>query len=125
MPSFACKKMAGASGAAYASFTFQVEGGGGRGEGGVIGDSLPGRMTVIFFFNDTAPTEIYPLSLHEALPIYTFTASDFGFSDPADVPANSFLAVEITSLPGAGTLTDNGVAVTAGQIGRASRRGRG
>src|SRR5256885_9646436 len=23
-----------------------------------------------FFFNDTAPTEIYPLSLHDALPIY-------------------------------------------------------
>src|SRR3954464_7913613 len=24
---------------------------------------------VLFFFNDTAPTEIYPLSLHDALPI--------------------------------------------------------
>src|SRR5256885_2321145 len=24
-----------------------------------------------FFFNDTAPTEIYPLSLHDALPILT------------------------------------------------------
>src|SRR5438067_12347888 len=24
----------------------------------------------IFFFNDTAPTEIYTLSLHDALPIY-------------------------------------------------------
>src|SRR2546430_12452024 len=24
---------------------------------------------MIFFFNDTAPTEIYPLSLHDALPI--------------------------------------------------------
>src|SRR5206468_11086503 len=23
-----------------------------------------------FFFNDTPPTEIYPLSLHDALPIY-------------------------------------------------------
>src|SRR5260370_16182321 len=23
-----------------------------------------------FFFNDTAPTEIYPLSLHDALPIW-------------------------------------------------------
>src|SRR3712207_7935167 len=23
----------------------------------------------LFFFNDTAPTEIYPLSLHDALPI--------------------------------------------------------
>src|SRR6195256_5899453 len=25
------------------------------------------------FFNDTAPTEIYTLSLHDALPIYTAT----------------------------------------------------
>src|SRR3712207_8221517 len=25
-----------------------------------------------FFFNDTATTEIYPLSLHDALPIYYF-----------------------------------------------------
>src|ERR1041385_3265809 len=26
----------------------------------------------VFFFNDTATTEIYPLSLHDALPIYSF-----------------------------------------------------
>src|SRR6266704_3981333 len=25
---------------------------------------------VFFFFNDTAPTELYTLSLHDALPIY-------------------------------------------------------
>src|SRR5260221_9016121 len=28
-----------------------------------------------FFFNDTATTEIYPLSLHDALPISRFTVS--------------------------------------------------
>src|SRR5207249_10142681 len=27
-----------------------------------------------FFFNDTATTEIYTLSLHDALPIFAFTA---------------------------------------------------
>src|SRR2546430_7571927 len=27
----------------------------------------------VFFFNDTATTEIYTLSLHDALPIYTHT----------------------------------------------------
>src|SRR2546430_7906564 len=27
------------------------------------------RVCVFFFFNDTAPTEIYTLSLHDALPI--------------------------------------------------------
>src|SRR3712207_8365114 len=29
----------------------------------------------VFFFNDTATTEIYTLSLHDALPIYSATAS--------------------------------------------------
>src|SRR3712207_9014602 len=28
--------------------------------------------TIYFFFNDTATTEIYTLSLHDALPIFTF-----------------------------------------------------
>ena len=41
-------------------------GGGGGGGGGV------GWVGVIcFFFNDTATTEIYTLSLHDALPIWT------------------------------------------------------
>ena len=46
---------------------------------------------------------------------YTFTAADFGFSDANDSPANALLAVKITTLPGAGTLTDNNVTLTAGQ----------
>src|SRR3712207_8472549 len=29
-----------------------------------------GRICYLFFFNDTATTEIYTLSLHDALPIY-------------------------------------------------------
>src|SRR5256885_15910916 len=29
-------------------------------------------MFIFFFFNDTATTEIYTLSLHDALPIYWF-----------------------------------------------------
>src|SRR5206468_11851923 len=29
-----------------------------------------------FFFNDTATTEIYTLSLHDALPIYPFASSN-------------------------------------------------
>ena len=39
-----------------------VGGGGGGGGGG-------GVVCVFFFFNDTATTEIYTLSLHDALPI--------------------------------------------------------
>src|SRR5260370_15644963 len=32
-------------------------------------ESSAGRQLVLFFFNDTATTEIYTLSLHDALPI--------------------------------------------------------
>src|SRR2546430_12629896 len=32
-------------------------------------------MNDFFFFNDTAPTEIYTLSLHDALPIWSSQAS--------------------------------------------------
>ena len=39
----------------------EKRGGGERGGGGGVS---------VFFFNDTATTEIYTLSLHDALPIY-------------------------------------------------------
>src|SRR5205814_623388 len=47
---------------------------------------------------------------------YTFAASDFGFTDPNDSPANALLAVKVTALPGAGTLKDNNVTVTLNQV---------
>src|SRR3712207_9512527 len=34
----------------------------------------------VFFFNDTATTEIYTLSLHDALPISALTAILFGLA---------------------------------------------
>src|SRR2546430_4362133 len=34
--------------------------------------------SIFFFFNDTATTEIYTLSLHDALPIYHFDALRLG-----------------------------------------------
>ena len=43
---------------------------------------------------------------------YTFTVGDFGFSD---VDGNALQAVKIATLSGAGTLTNNGVALSAGQ----------
>ena len=46
----------------------------------------------------------------------TFKPSEFGFTDPHDKPANTLLAVKFVLLPNAGTLTDNGVAVTANQF---------
>src|SRR5204863_10043458 len=38
------------------------------------------------------------------------------FIQPNDSPANTLLAVKISTLPTAGSLTDNGVALTTGQI---------
>src|SRR5258706_11779188 len=34
------------------------------------------QLSLFFFFNDTATTEIYTLSLHDALPISTDTTSE-------------------------------------------------
>ncbi|MFZ4702514.1 MAG: type I secretion C-terminal target domain-containing protein, partial [Candidatus Methylumidiphilus sp.] len=48
--------------------------------------------------------------------IYTFAVSDFGYTDPNDNPANALLRVKITTLPNAGSLKLNGVAVTVGQM---------
>src|SRR2546425_7591825 len=42
------------------------------------------RNSSFFFFNDTATTEIYTLSLHDALPIYQGNASPSSFSTLSD-----------------------------------------
>src|SRR3712207_8715940 len=39
-----------------------------------IGYNVDSVMCLIFFFNDTATTEIYTLSLHDALPIWVLVA---------------------------------------------------
>src|SRR5437764_10611862 len=50
--------------------------------------SLPISSTIftlfLFFFNDTATTEIYTLSLHDALPIYKIAAENPVFLTRAD-----------------------------------------
>ena len=38
---------------------------------GYCGDGALSVLVFFFFFNDTATTEIYTLSLHDALPIYS------------------------------------------------------
>src|ERR1039457_3251282 len=48
-----------------------------------------------FFFNDTATTEIYTLSLHDALPICLY-------SQPRDVFAGSPMAVQCCIVQGRG-----------------------
>src|SRR5258708_4450612 len=46
------------------------------------------RFFVFFFFNDTATTEIYTLSLHDALPISLFVEAERGAA--ASYPRSSF-----------------------------------
>src|ERR1022692_4219902 len=41
---------------------------------------------VFFFFNDTATTEIYPLSLHDALPFCSFSWRRISSPDPPSAP---------------------------------------
>ena len=47
---------------------------------------------------------------------YAFSASDFGFADPSDSPANALAGVLIASLPGAGQLLLSGAPVAVGQF---------
>src|SRR3954469_24768951 len=58
-----------------------------------------GRRYSFFFFNDTATTEIYTLSLHDALPICRSSTPDAGFRTAAlQSPApNSSRSEEHTS----------------------------
>src|SRR3712207_3481274 len=70
-------------------------------------------LSKFFFFNDTATTEIYTLSLHDALPISASTpsilASLFGFAGIGDSPGYTQAAypplVQIVSLTGIWGLT--------------------
>src|SRR4029077_11993593 len=107
---------ANANGGGYASFTFQVQDDGGTANGGVDVDPTPRTMTVNVTSVNDAPqgTPKTVTTLEDTA--YVFTAADFGFGDPSDSPANALLAVEITTLPVTGTLTDNGVVVTACQF---------
>ena len=82
------------------------EGGGGEGVGG---------GGVGFFFNDTATTEIYTLSLHDALPIcpwacvalraFTYLAQSF-------VPAGNFQVCVLSNSPFASHNIQNAIVST-------------
>ncbi|HVZ43897.1 MAG TPA: VCBS domain-containing protein [Ramlibacter sp.] len=107
---------ADASGAGYDSFTFQVQDDGGTADGGQDIDLSANTLTV-----DLTPVNDKPAGANKTVSTsedlaYAFVTGDFGFSDPTDSPANSLLAVKITTLPSHGTLTDDGSAVSAGDF---------
>ena len=60
-------------------------------------------MVVCFFFNDPATTEIYTLSLHDALPILLPFVTMFGFLLPALI-GGSVIFEQIFAWPGLGRL---------------------
>jgi hypothetical protein len=91
-----------------------VQDDGGIANGGVDTDPTAND---IHFDVAAAPNQA-PSGANESLSLAwkaskVFTAADFGFSDPN---GNHLSAVKIDTLPSAGSLLDNGVAVKAGQL---------
>src|SRR5207302_1269111 len=107
---------ANANGNSYADRKCDVKGSGGTANGGVDLDKKANTMTVNVTSVNDAPqgTDNTVTTLEDTA--YPFTAADFGFSDPNDTPPNTLSAVKVTTLPGAGSLKDNGVAVAAGDL---------
>lgn len=101
---------AGESGTGYASFSFAVRDTGGTSGDGVDTDQTPN--TLIF---DVAPVNDEPAGSDASFVIdedglYVFTANDFGFSD---TDGNAFAGVRIVTLPSAGALFLDGLAIAA------------
>ncbi|MDF1811584.1 MAG: Ig-like domain-containing protein, partial [Verrucomicrobiales bacterium] len=79
-------------------------------------DPSPNTTTI-----DVTPAKVAPAGTDTTLTIdqdttLTITASDFGFGDPGDTPSDDFIGVVITTPPAAGTLSLDGVAVSAGDF---------
>jgi hypothetical protein len=87
------------------------------GNSGVGGALTATKLTAM----SVLPVNDAPVGQNRSISIdedssYLLTQSDFGFSDPNDTPANGFAYVQVTSLPGAGTLTLSGAAVAPNQF---------
>src|SRR3712207_6947166 len=67
----------------------------------VLAVALPCYTLLVFFFNDTATTEIYTLSLHDALPICITNAhlGEYKLPTAADIPP---LETVLVASPGIG-----------------------
>ncbi len=105
-----------ANGPSYATFTFQVQDNGGTTNGGIDLDPTARTMKInVTPVNDAPQGTSRTITTLEDT-VYAFAAADFGFSDPNDTPANALLAVKVSTLPVLGTLTNNGITVTAGQF---------
>src|SRR5215210_4706151 len=107
--------VAGANGAGYASFTFQVQDDGGTANGGVDLDASANTMTIdVTSVNDAPAGTNNTVTTNEDAQ-YTFAAVDYGFTGPDASPPDALAPDNSTRVPRAGSLTLSGVAVTAGQ----------
>ncbi len=103
------------NGTGYTSFTFQVKDDGGTANGGVDTDQSPNIMTIdVVDLNDAPDGTDNIITMFEN-NIFNFTATDFGFTDGNDTPANNFISVIITSLPVNGDLDLGTTPVVIGQ----------
>ena len=108
IPTLVYTPVADANGTARSKFDFTVNDAG----TGTVAATMTINVTSV---ND-APVGTPKTITTAANTDYIFAATDFGFTDPNDSPANTLLAVKIAALPAAGSLTNNGTAVTAGQF---------
>jgi len=105
-----------ASGAGYATFTFQVEDDGGSAGGGSALDPTANTLTIdVTSINDPPAGANVGIAIDED-GVHVFGVADFALADVADSPANALAAVQIVTLPGAGTLTNDSIAVLSGQF---------
>src|SRR5207253_1252270 len=84
--------------------------------GGVDLDPSANTMTIDVVGVNDAPSGANNTVSTDEDTAYVFATTDFGFTDPNDSPANALQAVKISTLPLVGSLKDNGVAVTLGQL---------
>ncbi|MDZ7708514.1 MAG: Ig-like domain-containing protein [Trueperaceae bacterium] len=94
------------NGAEYATLTFRVS-------DGTDWSAAASALTI-----DVTQVSDAPSGADATIDVFedqahTFVASDFGFADPDDDPADAFAFVTIASLPASGSLTLNGVAAQA------------
>ena len=95
---------------------FQVQDDGGIAQGGVDLDQNERVLTINIKAVNDAPVGVETTVATWEDKAYAIKTSDIRFSDPNDSPANPLKAVKVTSLSAYGTLTNRGVAVTAGQF---------
>lgn len=82
-----------------------------------VGENLdPSPNTLVFQVNDSPPSGTDGVVTLAKGQGYTFTASNWGYTDPLDAPANVFVGVRIASLPTSGVLRVNGQPASVGQV---------